>query len=544
MAITVGRHQKQCYNEASSAFYLFGGETPTSRFNDAYSLQGDDRGVWRWTVLDTPPNITRRVNAACAVHNNQLILWGGTGNISDIEADAIILSSLNGGPGGGGVNVDPEPNNDSPSSSPPLGAIIGGTVGGLALLLLLGFGMVMFCRRKKRNAGHHRRGKAVSGEHDVYETKSRGMPSGGVVDGSSHGDGDGGGAVVPLVPSPFEIDHDDGSMGPYSRSINARSPTESSSFTAASTLHYPPHHQPLMDHAMVPAISSPEYLSHSASPSPPLPPIMTSQPFGYHQHQYPYATSSSSSSPLQGSPSHRLSLSAPLPLPTEVEIQSRAIPPSGNNNGNGVVTPHQRFEPHGVPYTMTNAPPPLPPPSSRPMYGSGGPPFTQASMSAPTSAPFPGSTSVHNPMSPPSPPPPPQSSSQEPEWDVLIPVTDEDDMSTQAALGMTSSVRGLSASHREFKHELPDSDVEEDDNDEGDATAGMSTAVSAARKKLGGGGPKNGKPGSTAAETFGRRSSVSSLASHPESESGIGFLELWVPPADEPPVPPVPQSHR
>ncbi|KAF9969821.1 hypothetical protein BGZ73_007659 [Actinomortierella ambigua] len=525
----------------TASFYLFGGQSE-NLLNDVYSFKYENKSKnWIWTRLGTPSSITPRANAACAVQDGQLILWGGTDDIRDVLAETIILPSPDNPVPGGRDGVSP-PFVEGDSSSPaPLGAIIGGSVGGLVLVMII-FGLIMFCRRKRRrNAGHHRRSKGMHDEHEVYETKSRSMPShGGGPMGASDNTSNGGAVVVPLVPSPFETDHDDrGMMDPYSRSPNTRSGTESSSFTAGSTLHstsaYMPHHQPLIDHAMVPAISSPQYMTHSATPSPPLPPIMTNQPFGYNPHTY--TASTSSPSPLQGSPTHRLSLSAPLPLPAEVEIQSRAISLTDRSStGNGsvaMVTPQQPFDAHGSPstYMMNHAPPLVPPPSSRPFYS--GP---VAPIASPTAAPFLDSAPV---IAVQSPPPPPPSSSQEPEWDELIPVTDEDDMSTQAALGMTSSVGGLSASHREFKHELPDSDHE------GEEDMGPTAAAGAAGRRANGTPKSNGsKPGSTAAATFGRRSSVSSVASHPESESGIGFLELWVPPADEPPVPPVPQLHQ
>ncbi|KAG0243093.1 hypothetical protein BGW41_002955 [Actinomortierella wolfii] len=429
--------------------------------------------------------VTRKVidTEAPSPRSGFCFTWGD-GAVTDLNFQVASFSAHNPGEGSGDGTqrgAPSEPLAESSPSAPPIGAIVGGVVGGLVLILII-LGLII-CRRRKLRKGKHR--SITDDDDEVVETKSRSMASQG---------------TVPLVPSPFV--QDDDANDHYNLSANMRTPTGSSSFTAASTLYSTAYaaNQPLVDNTIVSAVSSPEYMTYpSSSPQPPQP-NMSSQPFSYH----PYP---SSSLPLstQGSPYYGQSSSQPMPPPTEVEIQSRAVSLPASS---GVSTPHQPFESHATPYRNMAPLPPLPP--NLPPF-SGSPTVYAGTTPNTTSAPAPIPAPVTESSAGISPP--------EPEWDVLIPVTDDDDMSTQAALGMTSTVGGLSASHREFKHELPDSDTEDEA-----AIAGAPGTKATAGKRA------------TA-----RRQSVASVASHADTETGIGFLEPWVPPNDEPPVPPVPQ---
>ncbi|KAG0237224.1 hypothetical protein BGW42_001491 [Actinomortierella wolfii] len=388
------------WDEASSKFYLFGGINGSKEFNDAYSFHWDTRASsWRWTRLGVPLTLSPRVNAACAVYKDQLIVWGGDGAVTDLNFQVASFSAHNLGEGSGDGTQRGAPSEslaESSPSAPPIGAIVGGVVGGLVLILII-LGLII-CRRRKLRKGKHR--SITDDDDEVVETKSRSMASQG---------------TVPLVPSPFV--QDDDANDHYNPSANMRTPTGSSSFTAASTLYSTAYaaNQPLVDNTIVSAASSPEYMTYPSSSPQPLQPNMLSQPFSYH----PYP---SSSLPLstQGSPYYGQSSSQPMPPPTEVEIQSRAVSLPASS---GVSTPHQPFESYATPSRnmapLPPLPPNLPPCSGSPTVYAGTTPNTT---SAPAPIPAPVTESSAG-ISPP-----------EPEWDVLIPVTDDDDMSTQAAL--------------------------------------------------------------------------------------------------------------
>ncbi|KAF9541545.1 hypothetical protein EC957_002981 [Mortierella hygrophila] len=141
-------------NTDGSTYYIVGGTTPLNISNEVIAFDVNKR---TWTQLRPLPN-NGRTQMACAVQKDMLVIWGGFIDASAGVPDSTPLllditnnvwlsdfkNSTQTGPGS-----SPTPLIESTSKS-NLGAIIGGIVGGLAIVALVA-GFIVFRRRRVRN---------------------------------------------------------------------------------------------------------------------------------------------------------------------------------------------------------------------------------------------------------------------------------------------------------------------------------------------------------------------------------------------------------
>ncbi|KAF9144897.1 hypothetical protein BGX30_011117 [Mortierella sp. GBA39] len=142
-------------NADGSIYYVVGGTTLNGISNEVISF---DVNTGTWTSLDTLRNGTGRTNMTCAVQKDTLVIWGGFTDASESVPDSTPLlfdttknvwlsSFLTSNQTGPGSNPTlPIEKNDKSN----LGAIIGGIVGGLAVVALVA-GFFVFRRRRVRN---------------------------------------------------------------------------------------------------------------------------------------------------------------------------------------------------------------------------------------------------------------------------------------------------------------------------------------------------------------------------------------------------------
>ncbi|KAJ8084826.1 hypothetical protein PM082_003603 [Marasmius tenuissimus] len=133
------------------------------RFQNVDALNATDDGLNPPVVLfskafDTPAKhviILRN-------QNDTRIVPGGNSQITidRFELDVIDDSPASDIP----QSPSPSPATDSGNTKPPIGAIVGGTVGGLILAVIL-IAIVFICRRRRRN--HSRRLVSVHGDHEA-----------------------------------------------------------------------------------------------------------------------------------------------------------------------------------------------------------------------------------------------------------------------------------------------------------------------------------------------------------------------------------------
>ncbi|KAF9922270.1 hypothetical protein FBU30_007630 [Linnemannia zychae] len=147
-------------NENGSVYYVFGGIGNSGVLSEVWAYNVDS-GVWSHLPLDNSRPESGRSSMACAVKGNTLVIWGGFTGTQPLAADNVPLlyDTANKGwvdefnPTGDknsphGPIVIPSEGNDNGGSS-NLGAIIGGVVGGLALIAILA-GLIVVRRRRMR----------------------------------------------------------------------------------------------------------------------------------------------------------------------------------------------------------------------------------------------------------------------------------------------------------------------------------------------------------------------------------------------------------
>ncbi|KAK3818196.1 MAG: hypothetical protein JOS17DRAFT_778209 [Linnemannia elongata] len=140
-----------------SIYYVVGGIS-----NDVYSFDVNTR---MWTHLSTFPYGPGRTQMACAVQKNTLVIWGGypdSSNGASIDSKPLLLDITNNLPNQSQwLDILPSSTLTGPVSASPtipigkkdksnLGAIIGGIVGGLAVVALVA-GFFVFRRRRACN---------------------------------------------------------------------------------------------------------------------------------------------------------------------------------------------------------------------------------------------------------------------------------------------------------------------------------------------------------------------------------------------------------
>ncbi|KAG0235571.1 hypothetical protein BGW42_005010 [Actinomortierella wolfii] len=166
-------------NADGSKVVVFGGTDGTNYLSDIFIL---DTETYTWT--QGPPASQPRTRMVCTIHNNQLIVWGGSHGSKAPEtltsATPIIYSlatnnwvtTFTPSADSQDPGTDNDPNKGAPKpppydpngskSSAPLGAIIGGAVAGVVVLALIGF---IFYRRSRRNKGGVPNKKTKKNDH-------------------------------------------------------------------------------------------------------------------------------------------------------------------------------------------------------------------------------------------------------------------------------------------------------------------------------------------------------------------------------------------
>lgn len=293
-------------NANGSIYYIVGGTTGSGISKEVISFDVDTR---TWTPLNTFPNGLGRTDMACAVQKNTLVMWGGnTDPVGSIDSRPFLLDITNNqwldslptlthtGPVSPSLAIPIEKKDDS-----NLGAIIGGIVGGLAVVALVA-GFIVFRRRRARNM---KSGVLV-------------LPRGAPPPPSSSGKSTGGQVNVPMneyttIRSPFVADDDTSYQG----------------LTGAPPLYGAPALQPVS----APLLNQNQSQSQSKNGS------MLSQPVQHYS--MPFQAPPIPVRPLSGSPK-----TPTIPSPFEVGTESSAHypllsrssagPVSGNIGGGGV----------------------------------------------------------------------------------------------------------------------------------------------------------------------------------------------------------------
>ncbi|KAF9551855.1 hypothetical protein EC957_004178 [Mortierella hygrophila] len=142
-----------CMVEAygGSKIILFGGVTdqnPTSA--DIFIF---DVANLTWTQGQTGDSTVGRAYAACAVTNDMFIAWGGATQLDNVfsvvKTPMIVYNLKTNGNGAWQKNFSP----DSVVASSHVGSIVGGVLGGFALISGVVLGFVVYHRRKRAGAG-------------------------------------------------------------------------------------------------------------------------------------------------------------------------------------------------------------------------------------------------------------------------------------------------------------------------------------------------------------------------------------------------------
>ncbi|KAG9066884.1 hypothetical protein KI688_012796 [Linnemannia hyalina] len=141
-----------CMVEAygGSKIILFGGVTnqnPTSA--DIFIF---DVATLTWTQGQTGDSTVGRAYAACAVTNDMFVAWGGATQLDNVfsvvKTPTIVYNLKTNGNGAWQKNFSP----DSDVASSHVGSIVGGVLGGLALISGMVLGFVVYRRRKRAGA--------------------------------------------------------------------------------------------------------------------------------------------------------------------------------------------------------------------------------------------------------------------------------------------------------------------------------------------------------------------------------------------------------
>ncbi|KAF9909447.1 hypothetical protein EC991_008586 [Linnemannia zychae] len=131
---------------------VFGGVTVQGTSSEIFML---DVATLTWTQLTTGPPSAARAYAACAVTNDMFVAWGGATyankNFTVVDTPTIVYNLKTNGIGAWQTTYSPDKildNGSTNSTSVPVGAIIGGSVG--ALLLIIAVAGFLVYRRKQR----------------------------------------------------------------------------------------------------------------------------------------------------------------------------------------------------------------------------------------------------------------------------------------------------------------------------------------------------------------------------------------------------------
>ncbi|KAF9118608.1 Multiple epidermal growth factor-like domains protein 8 [Mortierella sp. 14UC] len=137
---------------------VFGGITVQGTSSEIFMF---DVATLTWTQLTTGPPSTARAYAACAVTNDRFIAWGGATyvnrNFIVVDTPTIVYNFKANGTGAWQTTYSPDKVLDDGSSNStivPVGAIIGGSVGALFLIVFVG-GFLIHRRKQRRRDERH-----------------------------------------------------------------------------------------------------------------------------------------------------------------------------------------------------------------------------------------------------------------------------------------------------------------------------------------------------------------------------------------------------
>ncbi|KAG0271340.1 hypothetical protein BGZ95_000854 [Linnemannia exigua] len=156
-----GHCMVEAYNGAK--IIIFGGVTTQGTSSEIYIL---DVATLTWTQGATGPLSAARVFTACAVTNDMFVAWGGAtlanGNYTVVNTPTIVYNLKTNGIGAWQTTYSPLDDGSSSTTTrgPPVGAIIGGSVGALFLMVFVG-GLLIHCRKQRRRDDRHSLSRGV-----------------------------------------------------------------------------------------------------------------------------------------------------------------------------------------------------------------------------------------------------------------------------------------------------------------------------------------------------------------------------------------------